>query len=188
MRRLTVFNQVTLDGYFTDETGDMSFFHKAPDDAEWNEFVAGNASGDGILLFGRVTYAMMASFWPTPQAHASMPAVAEGMNRMHKIVFSRTLADVTWSNTTLMKGDLVTEIRKLKETEGKDIAILGSGTLVAQLTPHLLIDEYQLVVNPLVIGKGRTMFDGITERVTLKPTKSRTFRNGSMLLCYEPAK
>jgi dihydrofolate reductase len=166
----------------------MSFFHTAPDDAEWNEFVASNASGDGILLFGRVTYQMMASFWPTPQAHASMPAVAEGMNQRHKIVFSRTLADVTWSNTTLMKGDLVTEIRKLKETEGQDMVILGSGTLVAQLTPPRLIDEYQLVVNPLVIGKGRTMFDGITEHVHLKPTKSRAFRNGSMLLSYEPAK
>lgn len=188
MRRLTVFNQVTLDGYFADEAGDMGFFHKAPDDAEWNEFVSGNASGDGILLFGRVTYEMMAGFWPTPQAHASMPAVAEGMNRMHKIVFSRTLTDVTWSNTTLMKGDLVTEIRKLKETEGKDIAILGSGTIVAQLTPHLLIDEYQIVVNPIVIGAGRTMFDGIAKGVALKPTKSRTFGNGSVLLCYEPVR
>ena len=113
MRRLVVFNQVTLDGYFTDPRGDMSWAHKDPGDAEWNAFVGGNASGDGALLFGRITYEMMASFWPTPAAMEMMPAVAEGMNRMPKYVVSRTLKKVAWKNTTLVKGELVAEVRKL---------------------------------------------------------------------------
>jgi dihydrofolate reductase len=132
MRRLTVFNNVSVDGYFVDAKGGMEFAHKGSDDPEWNEFVSGNASGSGALLFGRVTYDMMASFWPTPHAKAAMPAVAEGMNRMEKYVLS------------------------------------------------------QLVVKPIVLGGGRTMFDGIPKPTELKPTRSRTFGNGSVLLCYEP--
>src|SRR5687767_15122597 len=107
MRSLVVFNSVSLDGYFTGENGDLSWAHAGADDAEWNEFVGKNASGDGVLLFGRVTYEMMASFWPTPAAMEMMPEVAEGMNRMPKVVFSRSLSSVSWSNTTLAKGDLV---------------------------------------------------------------------------------
>ena len=164
----------------------MSWAHKGTDDAEWNAFVAGNASGGGVLLFGRVTYEMMASYWPTPQAGESMPVVAERMNAMPKVVFSRTLDAVSWSNTTLHKGDLVAEVRKMKRTPGDDITILGSGTIVSQLAPEGLIDEYQIVVNPLVVGGGRTMFAGIRTKVILRPTRTRVFGNGNVLLCYEP--
>ena len=119
MRKLIVFNTVTLDGYFTDAKGDMSWAHK--DDAEWNEFVAGNASGGGTLLFGRVTYELMASFWPTPLALKQYPVVAERMNNLSKVVFSRTLDHASWNNTKLVKGDLATEVRKLKEEAGQGI-------------------------------------------------------------------
>ncbi len=91
MARLTVFNSVTLDGYFTDRNRDMSWAKGDPNDAEWNAFVGGNASGDGILLFGRITYEMMAGFWPTPAAKQMMPDVAEGMNRMRKVVVSKSM-------------------------------------------------------------------------------------------------
>src|SRR3989304_3988652 len=96
MSKLIVFNSVTVDGYFTDKNGDMSWAHK--DDPEWNAFVAGNAKGEGILLFGRVTYELMVSFWPTPMAMELMPDVAKGMNNLPKVVFSRTLDQATWQN------------------------------------------------------------------------------------------
>lgn len=152
MRRLIAFEQVSLDGYFVDANGDMSWAHKQ--DPEWNEFVSGNASGDGALVFGRVTYEMMAAFWPTPAATQRLPAVAEGMNNLPKIVFSRTLDKVSWKNTTLVKGDLAVEVRRLKSEPGSGMAILGSGSLVSQLTQAGLIDELQIVVNPIVLGRG----------------------------------
>jgi dihydrofolate reductase len=128
----------------------------------------------------------MASYWPTPLAKQNMPAVAEGMNRMPKTVFSRTLDKVTWNNTKLLKGDLATEVRKLKNEPGPDIVILGSGSIVSQLAQEGLIDEFQIVVNPIILGKGRTMFDGVKETVTLKLVKSRVFGNGNVVQDYEP--
>lgn len=109
------------------------------------------------------------------------------MNSLPKVVFSRTMDQADWKNTTLVKGDLAAEIRKLKEGPGEDMAILGSGSIVSQLAQEGLIDEFQLVVNPIVLGQGRTMFDGIKEKLLMKPTKTRTFGNGNVLLCYEPA-
>ena len=183
MRRLIVFNSVTVDGYFTGANGDMSWAHN--DDPEWNAFVEENSSGGGVLVFGRVTYEMMASFWPTPQALEHYPVVAKKMNDAEKIVFSRTLDSVSWNNTKLRKSDMGAEIRKLKQESGDDMVILGSGSIVAQLTDESLIDEYQFVVNPVVLGAGRTMFDDVKSKLMLKRTKSRTFNNGNVLLCYE---
>ena len=186
MRRLIVFNHVSLDGYFTDANGDMSFAHSDKPDVEWDAFVAGNASGGGILLFGRVTHELMASYWPTPAAAENMPVVAERMNNLPKVVFSRTLDQVSWNNTRLVKDDVTGEIRKMKEEVGEDMVIFGSGSIVSQLAQEGLVDEYQIVVDPVVLGKGRTMFDGIKEKLTLKLKSTRTFGNGNVLLCYEP--
>ncbi|MEP7000990.1 MAG: dihydrofolate reductase family protein, partial [bacterium] len=102
MQKLLMFNQVTLDGYFTGTNDDLSWAHSGRnEDPEWKEFVSGNASSGGTLLFGRKTYEMMESYWPTPQAMQAMPDVAKGMNSMRKVVFSRTLKSVSWNNTTL---------------------------------------------------------------------------------------
>jgi dihydrofolate reductase len=183
-----VFNQVSLDGYFTDRNGDMSWAHK--DDPEWNAFASENAKGGedgGRLLFGRKTYEMMASFWPTKAALDQMPAVAKGMNNMQKVVFSRTLDKATWQNTKLVKGDLVAEVRKMKKAPGGDMVILGSGTIVSQLTQAGLIDEYQFVVDPIVLGDGRTLFEGVKNKLSLKRTNARTFGNGNVVLTYQPA-
>jgi dihydrofolate reductase len=184
MRRLVVFNHVSLDGYFVDAQGDMSWAHAG--DAEWNAFVEGNATMGGELLFGRVTYDLMASYWPTPLALENDPIVAERMNALPKVVFSRTMDRPSWSNTRLVKGDIAAEVRKMKDTPGPDTVIFGSGTIVAQLAQAGLIDEYQIVVNPVVLGAGRTMFDGIKQKQVLKLTRTRTFGNGNVLLCYEP--
>jgi len=185
MRSLIVFNHVSLDGYFVDKKGDMRWAHKQ--DPEWNEFVAGNARGGGVLLFGRVTYEMMASYWPTSMAAQISPAVAEHMNNLQKVVFSRTLDKASWNNTKLVKGDLAMEVRKMKQESGQGLVIMGSGTIVSQLAQGGLIDEFQIVVCPIVIGSGKTLFEGVTEKLNLKLTKSRTFGNGNVYTCYEPA-
>ena len=185
MRKLRVFNHVSLDGYVVDARGDMSWAHK--NDPEWNEFVAGNASGGGELLFGRVTYEMMASYWATAMAAKSDPVVAARMNSMPKVVFSRTLDAASWQNTRLVKDDIAAEVRRMKSASGGDIAILGSGSIVAQLASAGLIDEYQIVVNPIVLGSGRTLFEGIRKNLNLKLTGSRAFSNGNVVLGYEPA-
>ena len=184
MRRLIVFNSVSADGYFTDAKGDMSWAHN--NDPEWNAFVADNAKGECALVFGRITYEMMASWWPTPNAMKSMPGVAERMNRAPKVVFSRTLDQASWNNTKVVKSDLPAAIQKMKKEPGPDILIFGSGTLVSQLTQAGLIDEYQITLNPLVLGSGRTMFEGVKKKLGLKLTKTRTFANGIVFLCYEP--
>jgi dihydrofolate reductase len=185
MRRLGVFNHVTLDGYFASADGDYSWARGGSDDAEFNAFVAENASGGGHLVLGRITYELMASFWPTPQAIQMMPVVAEGMNRMPKTVFSKTLNQASWSNSKLVKSDIASEIRKMKNEPGADMVILGSGSIVSQLAQERLIDEYQVVVNPVVLGNGRTMFEGVKEKLNLKLTKTRTFKNGKVFLSYE---
>ena len=185
MGSLHVFENVTLDGYFTGADGDLSWAHaRGGDDKDWNDFIAGNASGGGTLLLGRKTYEMMKAYWPTPQAKQEAPEIAAGMNRMQKVVVSRTLDDPGWNNTDVIKGDLADEVRQLKET-ADDITILGSGSIVAQLAAEGLIDDYQVVVNPVVLGKGRTMFEGVGEKLGLKLVRSRAFGNGNVLLCYQ---
>ena len=184
--KLVVFNQVTLDGYFAGEHGDISWAHRDIESAEWQAFVEDNAASGGQLLFGRVTYQLMAGYWPTPHAMKNDPVVAERMNNLPKVVFSRTLDQATWNNTTLVKDDVAGTIRRMKQASGAHMAIMGSGSIVSQLAQEGLVDEYQLVVIPVVLGKGRTMFEGLTTRLALKPTRTRTFDNGNVLLCYEP--
>jgi dihydrofolate reductase len=185
MRTLSVFNNVSIDGYFTDETSDMSWAHDQ--DPEWNKFTASNAGGEAELVFGRKTYEMMARFWPTKEAAQTMPDVARGMNRMSKTVFSRTLRSADWENTRVARGDLATEIRRMKSEPGPGLLIMGSGEIVAQLTRAGLIDAYQLVVVPIVLGSGRTMFEGVTGKPRLKLTQTRTFSNGNVVMWYEKA-
>ena len=185
MRKLIVFNTVSLDGYFVDANGDMSWAHQR--DQEWNAFTRENASGGGVLLFGRKTYELMVSYWPTPIAMKNDPVVAEGMNNLSKVVFSKTLDRASWKNTKLVQGDLATEVRKLKNEPGDGMAILGSGSIVSQLASEGLIDEYQIVVNPVVLGRGRTMFESVSKKLNFKLLKTRAFKNGNVVSWYAPA-
>lgn len=185
MRKLGVFNLVTLDGYFAGEGGDISW-HMV--DEEFQELANAASNSGNTLLFGRVTYELMAGFWPTPEAMRTDPFVAAGMNKAEKIVFSRTLKKADWNNTRLVKDDMLAEVRRLKQGSGKELTVLGSGSIVSQLAQEGLIDEYEVLVNPVVIGKGRTMFEGIRDRIALKLVKTRTFGNGNVLLTYEPTR
>jgi dihydrofolate reductase len=185
MPKLVVYNSMSLDGFFTDASGDMSWAHKR--DPQWQAFVSENASGGGQLLFGRVTYELMAGFWPTPLAAQANPVVAERMNNLRKFVVSSTMEKASWNNTTLLKGDLAAEVRKLKQEAGPNIVIMGSGSIVAQLADAGLIDEYQIALNPLVVGSGRTLFEGVKRKLPMKLASSRAFDNGNVMLFYEPA-
>ena len=183
MRKLTAFNFVTLNGFFEGPNRDISW-HKHG--AEENEYAAEGLGSESTLLFGRVTYEMMASYWPTPIAMKNDPTVAEGMNNADKIVFARTLKKAEWSNTRLVKDNIVDEIRKLKKLPGKDMTVLGSGSIVTQFAEQGLIDEYAVMVDPVVLGDGTSIFKGIRHKLDLKLTSTRAFKSGVVLLCYEP--
>jgi dihydrofolate reductase len=183
MRKLSVFNLVTLDGYISGKGGDISW-HRV--DPEFQEYAEKNSNSGNTLLFGRVTYELMAGYWPSPEALKTDPMIAQGMNSSPKIVFSRTLKNADWTNTRLVKDDIVPEVRNLKQQPGKDLTILGSGSIVVQLAQAGLIDEYQILLNPVILGRGKTMFEGLDGKPVLKLIKTRTFNNGNVLLCYEP--
>jgi dihydrofolate reductase len=183
MQRLRVFESVSVDGYFTGADGDLSWSHAGGDDPQFADWVAGNASSGGALLFGRKTYQMMAAFWPTPLAAQQMPVVAQGMNAATKYVASKSLQP-TWHNTQLLKGDLLEAVRALKASEGNGITVLGSGSVAAQLGEAGLVDEYQLVIVPVTLGGGRTVF---TQPRKLRLLEQRAFRCGNVVVTYATA-
>lgn len=180
MRTLKVFESISVDGYFTDAAGDMSFAHAVANDPEFFAWVGQNASSNGELLFGRKTYQMMESFWTTPEAHERMPAVAKGMNSARKHVATRTITP-TWANSARLEGDLADAVRALKRADGPPLVILGSGSVAAALGEAGLVDEYQFVVIPMALGAGRTVF---TKPQTLRLVEHRAFKNGNVVLTY----
>lgn len=185
MRKLCVFNFVTLDGFFEGPDKDISW-HKV--DEEFNEYAIDMLNSVDLLLFGRVTYELMARYWPTPEVMKSDPLVAERMNNLWKIVFSRTLKKAAWHNTKLVHDAIGEEVMKTKKQSGKDMALLGSVTIVSELAQRGLIDEYRIMVNPVVLGSGKPLFQGIKDRLNLNLTGTEAFRNGNVLLYYQPAK
>jgi dihydrofolate reductase len=185
MRKVIVAMQVTLDGYFEGPNREIDWHNV---DTEFNEYAIDMLNSVDTLLFGRVTYELMASYWPTPDAIKNDPIVAEKMNTLPKIVFSKTLNKVEWNNTRLVKDVISKEIEKMKQGPGKDMAILGSGSIMSEFAQRGLIDEYRIMVNPSVLGDGKPLFKGIKDRLNLKLTKTKTFGNGNVLLYYQPVK
>lgn len=185
MSKVILFNMVTLDGFFEGPNGEIDWHNV---DEEFNEFAVDQVETADGLIFGRVTYELMASYWPTAAAQAADPIVAEKMNTMPKIVFSRTLDKVEWNNTRLVKGDAAEEISELRQQPGKDLLIFGSAGLASTLTNLGLIDEYRIMVNPVVLGKGNPLFKDIKEQLNLRLLRTRNFSNGNVLLYYEPVK
>lgn len=180
MRKLIVWNMVTLDGYFEGPK---------PWEIDWHEYVWGEelerfsldqAQEVGALLFGRVTYEGMASYWSTATGE-----IAEFMNSIPKVVFSNTLETAEWNNTRLMTGRAEEEVARLKQEPGKDLFIFGSGNLTGSLTSHGLVDEYRIGLNPLVLGGGTPMFKPSDQRMRLKLLEARPLQSGIVLLRYE---
>jgi len=185
MRKVFLFNMTTLDGFFAGPNQDISW-HNVDD--EFNEFAIDQLKEVDTLLFGRVTYQLMASYWPTELAISDDPVVAGLMNSMLKIVFSRTLDKVEWNNTRLVNSNAAEELSKLKQQPGKEIAIFGSSDLAVTFAERGLIDEYRIIINPVFLGKGTPLLKGIIEKLNLNLLKSRTFKSGNVLLHYAPVK
>ncbi len=184
MRTLYIFDMITLDGFFEGTNCELDW-HNVDD--EFNDFAIDQLNRTDLLLFGRVTYELMASYWPTPEAIKNDPIVAGKMNSLPKIVCSRTLEKAEWSNTTLINGNIAEEVLRLKRLPGKDIAIFGSSDLSLTLVQHGLIDEYRIIINPVVLGAGKPLFKGIDDRLNLQLLKVKKFNSGNVLLCYESA-
>jgi len=191
MRKISVFNFISVDGYYAGPGGDISWAKARQDDEqdpEESDFGRKGVGAGNILLFGRITYEMMAGYWPSPMAMKNSPEMAEGMNKAEKIVFSRTLKKAAWNNSRIAGGEMVEAIRKLRQEPGKDMTVLGSGSIVTQLAQEGLIDEYQLMIHPVVLGKGSSIFGGVSRQLDLELTATRSFTSGVVLLCYRPVK
>jgi len=174
---------VTVDGYFAGPNGEIDW-HVV--DKEFNEYAKEMLESVDTLLFGKITYDLMAGYWPTDAGIQDSPVIAKAMNSLAKIVFSKTLKKADWKNTKIMKEINPEEIKKLKEQPGKDMVILGSGIIVDQFTNLGLIDEYRLIVNPVILGKGKPLFKDVDRSIKLKLLKTKTFKSGNVLLYYQP--
>lgn len=182
MRKLLFQMMVSLDGYF--EGPDQSIdWHRV--DEEFNEYAIDLLSNVDTLVFGRITYEGMASYWPTSEAIAGDPLVAGRMNSLPKIVVSRTMDKADWENSRLVKDNVAEELRSLKAQPGEDLVVLGSSNLAASLMKDNLIDEYRIIVNPVVLGGGRSLFEGAQPQ-GLKLDKTRVFESGNVMLTYVP--
>lgn len=185
MGKISVFNFLTVNGFYKGADEDISW-HKHSD--QEGEFAATSLQSDDILLFGRVTFEMMAGYWPTPMAMEQNGKIAEGMNASEKIVFSNSLKSTDWNNSKIIGGDIIAAARKLKETSAKDMTILGSGSIVSQFADAGLIDTYLLMIDPVAIGKGTPLFTGMEHQLDLELIDSRVFNTGVVLLTYKPKK
>jgi dihydrofolate reductase len=186
MGKFSAFNFITLDGYLEGpEKGNISWHNHGKEE---NEFASKSLQSGSTLLFGRVTYQMMASYWPTPTAMENDPSIADGMNNAGKIVFSKTMANADWNNTRLIKDNIAEEIKKLKQEAKNNMTLLGSGSIVTQFAEKGLIDEYLIMIDPVIIGSGTSIFKGISHQLNLELINSKTFKSGVILLCYQPKK
>ena len=187
MRKVILSNSVTLDGFFEGPNKELDW-HIV--DEEVKEYAKDLLNNVDTLLFGRVTYQLMADYWPAAATNPSTPKsdleIADKMNNLPKIVFSKTLQEVKWNNSSLVKENIVEEISKMKQQSGKDMVIFGSGSIVSTFMQHGLIDEYRIIVNPVVLGNGNPLFKGINGKQNLTLLRTRVFSSGVVILYYQP--
>jgi dihydrofolate reductase len=182
MRKIIFQNMISLDGYFEGPNKELDW-HLV--DGEFNDYAAELLDSVDTLLFGRVTYQLMAGYWPSEQALTDDPVIATKMNSLQKVIFSRTLAKADWNNTRLVKTDAVEEIRRLKQLPGKDMAIFGSSDLTVSLGTGL-VDEYRIFIAPIFLGSGKTLLHGLKQRLPMHLIRTKIFKSGLVLLCYKP--
>lgn len=187
MNKIAVFNFVSADGFFAGPHGEIDWFKSIKPDRQFESYNMKGASGESILIFGRTTYEMMKSHWPTAKAMKDEPEMAKKLDFDTKLVFSKTLKKVeacdNWKNITIFNEINPAEIRKFIRKENKGAVILGSGSIVAQFANLGLIDEYTLVVVPVVLGAGKSMFEGV-KKTGLKLLEAKPFKNGVVILKY----
>ncbi|WP_018614811.1 dihydrofolate reductase family protein [Segetibacter koreensis] len=182
MRKLIAAINMTLDG-FCDHTAIVP-------DEEIHQPYTDLLSDADVILYGRITYQLM-EYWPPivkkPTGIKSVDEFAVTIDNIPKIVFSNTLKHVEWKTARLAKRDIKEEVLELKQQPGKDI-LFGSRSLIVSLMKLNLIDEYQLCIHPVIVGKGLPLFEDINDRVSLRLLKTKTFGSGAITLYYEPAK
>jgi len=188
MRRIVVTEFVSVDGVMEDPGGAEGFRHGgwtfAFNDDEGMKYKLDETLGHDALLLGRVTYEGFAKAWPGMTDDVGF---ADKMNGMPKYVVSRALAEATWNNSTILRGDLAEEVTALKEQDGGDILVAGSATLVRGLTDLGLVDEYRLMVFPIALGAGKRLFDGVGDAATLALVDCKPLRSGTVILTYRRA-
>jgi dihydrofolate reductase len=184
--KVTLFMHISLDGFAAGPNGELDWISFS---AELEKYAEDIVSTVGVALYGRVTYQMMESYWPTvltnPSSTKHELEHAQWIEQIDKIVVSKTLATVEWNNTRLIKDDLAGEISKLRQQPGKDVVVFGSPGLAQALINLDLVDEYRLTVNPVVLGSGVSMFDALEARVDLKLLATKVFESGVVGLHYE---
>jgi dihydrofolate reductase len=178
MRRVFLQMMVSLDGYIEGPKKELDW-HVWDDEME--KFGHEMLESIDTILLGRITYQLFADYWPSAK-----DSITPQMNNLPKIVFSRSLKRADWQNTRIISENVTEEISKLKHQSGKDLAIFGSSNLALTLLQNNLIDEYRIVVNPVILGNGKPLFEGLNNRFNLKLQKTKTFGNGNVLLQYEP--
>jgi dihydrofolate reductase len=183
MRKIFLFMMVSVDGFFEGKGHDLSWHNT---DEEFVQFAVEQLEQIDTILFGRVTYEIMAEFWPSEEAKKADPETARLMTSTPKIVFSHNEMKPEWNNTTWMQN--IEGLKTLKEQEGKDLAVFGSNNLCVSLLRTNLLDEVRVMVNPVVIGQGHTLFTGLNEKLRLRLLEAREFGNGNILLTYQLAK
>lgn len=192
MRRIVMFNHVSADGYFADAKGTIDWVVQDPDLDR--AVMSGEDAQVDTFLFGRRTYEMFASFWPHVTRDAPGPhgepmspellKMAASLNETPKVVFSTTMKAATWKNTRIAPRFDARDIARMKQAPGKDMMVFGSGTIVSQLTEHRLIDAYDLVVSPVILGSGKRLVEGFSAIVGLELEEARKFPTGNVLLRY----
>jgi dihydrofolate reductase len=183
MAKLTSFTFISLNGFYKGVNEDINWHRHGGEEAEYS---VESLKSSNILLFGRVTYEMMKSFWPTEMAYNSFPEVAEGMNNSEKLVVTKSLKTADWKNTNIIKENLIEKITELKKSSHKNITLLGSGNVLKQLAKANLIDEYQIMIDPIFLEKGEPILDNLNKDIYLELTKSKVFKSGTILLYYKP--
>ena len=183
MRKLLSFMVVTLDGFYEGPNGEFDWPNV---DDEFAEFSISQLNDIDTLLFGRVTYEGMASYWPTPEAREFDPVITDRMNGITKFVFSSTLKEAAWQNSTLITEDPATTVAKLKSEPGNALALFGSPSLTVALLEQGLVDEVRVMVHPILLGGGKSLFTGLSDRVHLKLETTLVFSSGNVLLTYRP--
>ncbi len=181
MRKLIFQMMVSLDGYFEGPNREIDW-HVVEE--EFNTYASDLLDSVDMLIFGRVTYQLMASYWSTPFAIRNDPVIASKMNALPKIVFSKTLTQADWNNAQLIREQPAQAISRLKQLPGKDMAIFGSSDLALTLIENDLIDEFRIFVAPVVLGAGKPLFKGINTTLELRLIKTISFKSGVVGLFY----
>jgi dihydrofolate reductase len=184
MRTLASFIIISLDGFYEGPGGEFDW---PIVDEEFREFAIRQLDDADTLGFGRATYEHMAAYWPTDLAQSNDPDITSRMNNMPKLVFSTTLEDATWSGTTVVRGEATEYIPEFKAMDAGEVLVIGSAHLTTSLAQAGVLDELRIMISPIVIGQGRSLFESLDDRVSLELLRVRQFDSGNILLTYQPS-